>query len=51
MEKFKSVISKLEEDLSHTKRDLEVARKTVVAEYKESEAFLDDVADGCAKAS
>ena len=49
MEKFKFVISKLEEDLAHAKRDLEATKETIVAEYKESKAFSNDVADGCAE--
>ena len=50
VEKLKSVINRLKEDLAHTKRDFEIARESAVVEYRESEAFLDDVANGCAKA-
>ena len=39
VDQFRSIIYKLEEDLSCAQRDLVVARDTLMVEYKESKAF------------
>ena len=51
VEQFRSIIRKLEGDLSRAQRDLETTNEATIAEYKEFEAFQMEIADYSAKAS
>ena len=51
VEQFWSIIRKLDEDLAHFQKDLENAKEATVAEYRDSEAFEADIADGSAETS
>ena len=46
MEKFKSIICRLEEDFARAQRELEAAKETTMAEYKEFEVYKEDFVDG-----
>ena len=51
MEQFRSTVRKLEKDLSCTQKGLKIVKEAVIAEFRHSEAFEMEIADGCVTAS
>ena len=50
VEQFRSIVSKLEEDLSRAQKDLEIAKEVAIIEYIDSEEFEIETTDGGAMA-
>ena len=51
MEQFRSTVCKLENDLSRAQKGLKIAKEAVIAEFRHSEAFEMEIADGSATVS